>query len=120
MIIVDDKKLSNITLNQLADYISMVVLTSPKMGKDYSDSNSIMSIFTARDGREKGPLELTYQDKAVLEGFYRFRKFDSPDNQVSAVAHAVEKGAKAEAEADPLTQGWRPSPYQATSFCASM
>lgn len=89
LIIVDPRKLSGITWQQLGDYLSMIILTDPGMDEHFSGNRSIMSIFTARDNGETGPPELTDEDRQILRGYYLFDPYIAPQQQIGMIASSL-------------------------------
>jgi hypothetical protein len=89
LIIVDPKRIDGLSWQQLADYISMVLLTDPEMDEHFADDRTIMSLFPARDRGEKGPPGLTDEDRQLLRGYYAFDPYQPPAQQIETIASSL-------------------------------
>lgn len=107
IIIVDPQRISGVSWQQLADYLSMVILTDPGMDESFTGDSSIMSIFAERDQGRAGPPELTIQDRRLLRGYYRFDPYLPPHQQIATIAQSLRtalpasSGQSGPAEPDP-------------------
>jgi len=68
IIIVDSKKVTDINIGQLADYVSVIGLAQINLDKDLGDAPTILSIF--RGSEVSRPKEMTEWDKALLHALY--------------------------------------------------
>ena len=90
-VIVDAQRLSRISWSQLADYLTMVSLARPTMNANVNDPDSILSIFTARDGGHRGPNALTDADRRFLTSLYASDPSLDPDLQRAQIADQLRK-----------------------------
>lgn len=67
IILIDAVRLTDVSLDQLADYIAFVILASPDIAANFADTDSIMALFA---GKAPKPARLTRQDLAFLEALY--------------------------------------------------
>ena len=89
LIIVDPKRIDGLGWQQLADYISMVLLTDPEMDEPFANDRTIMSLFTARDRGDKGPPGLTDEDRQLLRGYYAFDPYVTSAQKIDTIAASL-------------------------------
>jgi hypothetical protein len=90
LVLIDESKLSNVTLSQLADYIAFVVFTTPDLGSDFSGTDSILALFPAGTGTT--PAGLTGQDRAFLAALYTTAPDRTAAQQKSAIRSKLKGG----------------------------
>jgi len=95
IVIVDPQRISGVSWQQLADYLSMVILTDPSMDEPFTGDSSIMSIFAERDQGRAGPPELTIQDRRLLRGYYQFDPYLPSHEQIATIAQSLRKALPA-------------------------
>ncbi len=66
IVLIDAVRLSGVTLKQLGDHIAFVVLASPDIAADFSEQNSVMSLFSGGSR----PTGMTSQDFRFLKALY--------------------------------------------------
>jgi hypothetical protein len=91
--IVDTQRLERITWRQLADYLALVAFARPPIDGDFG-SDTILSIFAARDRGERGPPRLTDQDKRFLLALYRSKDAVDAETQRSSIRGQMKRHAK--------------------------
>ena len=90
LVVVDYRRLHHVTWKQLADYISMVVLTEPDMDTDYRHDGTILSLFASPDDGSLAPLEMTDSDRLIVKGFAKIDARAMPFAQRDTIARTVE------------------------------
>tara|TARA_B100000678_G_scaffold31743_1_gene23470 strand:- start:45 stop:857 length:813 start_codon:yes stop_codon:yes gene_type:complete len=70
LVLVDGQEIGAFGLNEISDYLSMVVLGNPVLGEAWPNT-SILSMFSRK--REDQPFLLTDNDRAYLTGLYTSR-----------------------------------------------
>jgi hypothetical protein len=68
IIVVDAKKVTDINIGQLADYVGLIGLAQINLDKDLDDAPTILSLF--RGSEAARPKEMTEWDKALLHALY--------------------------------------------------
>jgi hypothetical protein len=68
IVVVDAKKVSDINIGQLADYVGVIGLAQINLDKDLGDAPTILSVF--RGSVASRPNEMTEWDKALLHALY--------------------------------------------------
>ncbi|MBW8744190.1 MAG: hypothetical protein JF628_07570 [Sphingomonas sp.] len=89
IIIIDPQRVDGFSWQQLADYLTMVILTDPGMEDKFNDNRSVLSIFSARERGEQGPPELTSADRQILRGYYSSDPYLPSDVQIGVIADAL-------------------------------
>ncbi|MGI4878081.1 MAG: hypothetical protein ACRYG4_11425 [Janthinobacterium lividum] len=69
VILIDEARLTGVTMTQLSDYVTLVALTKPDMSADYTGTDSIMALFAPADGRTVPP-GMTRRDQNFLRALY--------------------------------------------------
>ena len=92
-IIIDETKLKDVTLLQLADYIAYVAVTTPDLSTDFSGLDSIMTLF-ASNGDASRPASLTAADHHFLQALYKTAVDRTPYMEQSAIAEQILKGER--------------------------
>ena len=95
--IVDAKRLSGITWQQLADYLALASLTRADMDVSYGP-NTILSLFQATADGRKAPPGLTALDKAFLKSLYASTPSLGADAQRLAIRMAIQRDLRNPAE----------------------
>jgi hypothetical protein len=67
IILIDEIRLTGVSLNQLADYLAFITLASPDVAANFAGTDSIMALFA---GAGPGPGKMTRQDMAFLSALY--------------------------------------------------
>jgi hypothetical protein len=67
IVLIDTARLRDVTLDQLADYITFVILAAPDITADFSKTDSIMALFSSKEERSA---RITEQDWAFLGALY--------------------------------------------------
>ena len=88
--IVDAKRLSGITWQQLSDYLALASLTRADMDVSYGP-NTILSLFQATAAGHKAPPGLTALDKAFLKSLYTSPPSLGADAQRLAIRTAIQR-----------------------------
>lgn len=94
-IIIDETKLSGVTLLQLADYIAYVSVTTPDLSTDFSGLDSIMALF-ASNPDEPRPTSLTDADRRFLTALYKTIPDRTAYMEQSAIAKQILKGERSD------------------------
>ena len=89
LVLVDARRLSGITLGELADYVALVALTNPKNGRQ-NPSSSILSMFD-RPRPAGGQYALTARDLGFLSGLYRTQYNDTLQAQKRVIEQEMRK-----------------------------
>jgi hypothetical protein len=89
LVIVDSDRIRPVRLGRLADYVAMVVIARPPMGKA-PPSQSILSLFK---GAPDGVGGLTGQDRAYLTALYRAPEDRSAASQRGTIARSMRRKA---------------------------
>lgn len=87
-VVFDVRQLADVRLDQLADYATMQLLTTPRRQIDFDDlaADTILTLF--HDGPWAAPQQLTRLDKSYLHGLYAMRP-----NEWGARLYALAKAA---------------------------
>lgn len=93
LIIVDNTKLGGLKWSQLAAYIAMVALSHPDMDTDYSNNDTILSLFQRRESAEPAPMSLTDQDQVFLKALYNSNPNLEADQQRNQIFRALRNPA---------------------------
>ncbi|MBB2155553.1 hypothetical protein HLH33_04395 [Gluconacetobacter diazotrophicus] len=88
IVIVDLPLASGSTWGQLADYISFVVLSGPRLGEIF-DQNSIMSLFNDSHFQKTAPSRLTSFDRALLHALYAADPAQGANAEQGEIAYMV-------------------------------
>jgi hypothetical protein len=86
LIIVDIKRIDGLQWNQIGDYATMVALTNPKLGADYSGQDSILSLFSGAS--TLAPAGLTATDRILLTSLYSSMPNQTAENQRAEMRRA--------------------------------
>jgi hypothetical protein len=92
IIIIDIQRVRGLKWGQLADYITMVALTNPKLGGDYASRDSILGLFG--EARDQAPKALTMQDRKLLAGLYRSDNMTSASDQRNEMKRIMKRQAQ--------------------------
>jgi hypothetical protein len=95
LLIVDSRRLDDITWGQLSDYLSLASLARPDMDSDY-DSATIMSIFRMRDLGTHGPAGLTAQDRQFLDALYSSNPASTAEAQRGGIKSLIARDVRRE------------------------
>jgi len=87
-IIIDELRLKDLTLAQLADYIAFVSLGTPDLTTDYSGIDTIMALFS-KDAETMRPQGLTDADRHFLRALYKTTTDQAAHMQQSAIAENI-------------------------------
>ena len=94
LVLVDGQEIGAFGLNEISDYLSMVVLGNPVLGEAWPNT-SILSMFSRK--REDQPFLLTDNDRAYLAGLYTSRTdATGPIQRRSIVEKMTNSGEKSE------------------------
>jgi hypothetical protein len=90
IVLIDESKLANVTMQQLSDYVTLVVLARPELGADYSHTGSIMALYdpTVDAVQPKG---LTVRDLAFLKGLYSGSIRMNARKQKTLIRHRMQR-----------------------------
>ena len=94
IILIDSVRLANVSLKQLADYITFVILASPDIAADFADTDSILALFAG--GARPAPPGMTKQDEAFPDALYSSRADRTVNQQKGAIAVRMKQAGKAE------------------------
>ena len=89
VVVVDAKKLSGYSLEELSDYVALVALTNPPANA-VQDSHSILSMFN-RVRTTGSKFGLTAYDRAFLSGLYNIRLEDPAEVQRATILNRMRK-----------------------------
>ncbi len=89
LIVVDSARIGDVQLGGLADYLAMVALTRPPLGKAPPEQ-SILTLFE-RNAAERAGAALTEVDRGYLAGFYSGTGSMSAQAQRSAIRTAMRR-----------------------------
>jgi len=87
-IIIDELRLKDLTLSQLADYIAFVSLGTPDLKTDYSGVDSIMALFS-NNAETLRPQGLTDADRHFLRALYKTTTDQAAYMQQSAITEKI-------------------------------
>jgi hypothetical protein len=73
IVIVDERQMKNVTIEQMADYIALVGLTDVRLDTDAVPESSILQLF----GGASAPRGLSAWDRALLYSVYRSNPWDT-------------------------------------------
>ena len=90
LVLIDEAKLANVTLAQLADYIAFVVFTTPDLGADFSGTDSILALYPG--GSAGAPARLTGRDRAFLAALYATPADRTAAQQKAAIRTKLRRG----------------------------
>lgn len=89
VLLIDLNKLDGISWGQLADFLAVVSMSRPELEHVYTDGETILSLFTARDQHKPLPIGITPLDRSFLINLYRTEARRSPDNQQQDIRRHV-------------------------------
>lgn len=92
LILVDARRLSGVSLGELADYLALVALTNPRNGRQ-NPPGSVLSMFD-RPRLAGAPYALTGRDLGFLAGLYRTQYNDTLQAQKRVIEQEMRKRLK--------------------------
>lgn len=89
IILIDSRRLSGVSIGQLADFLALVALSNPPMDEK-RDRRSILGLFNEPDGTAAAP-ELTNIDLTFLDALYNFREELGVSEQRGSIVERMAK-----------------------------